>query len=344
MKLKDQVVVITGATSGIGRAAALEFVGRGCALMLAGRRHEALTDITHECRAAGARVLMQPTDVTSESEVDRLCAAALAEFGRIDVWINNAGVTAFGRLDQGPFEEHRRVIETNLFGAMYAARAVLPVFRRQGRGVMINVGSVLSRIGQPFVPSYVISKFALRGLTEALRAEVANTLDIHVCSFLPYAVDTEHFESGANNVGLDAHAMPPTQTPEKVARALAGLAERPRRELHVPRVAVLGLYAHALFPRTVERIIFDALARWHFGDEQLPQDRGNLYRPTREDGGIRGARPARVGTATLALFGLRRFIEIALERVLGRAPVGASQPTFAEDPVTATRAMRDSVT
>jgi short-subunit dehydrogenase len=280
--------------------------------------------------------------VTREAEVDGLCNAALEGFGRIDVWVNNAGVTAFGRLDQGTFEAHRRVIETNLFGAMYGARAVLPVFRRQGRGVLINVGSVLSQIGQPFVPSYVISKFALRGLTEALRAEVANTLGIHVCSLLPYAVDTEHFESGANLVGLDAHPLPPTQAPEKVARALADLAAHPRREVHVPRVAALGLCAHALFPRSVERVIFDVLARWHFGDERLPYDLGNLYRPEREGGDTHGERQARVGSTTLALFALRRFVEIGLERIFGRAPVGASAATFGEDPVTAAREMRDS--
>src|SRR5690606_17479042 len=144
-----------------------------------------------------------------EDAVDALVERTLAAFERIDVWVNNAGVTLFAPLEGAPFEQHRRVIETNLFGPMYAARAVVPIFRRQGRGVMINVGSILGKVGQPFVPSYVISKFALRGLTEALRAELADAPDIHVCSLLPYAMDTPHFESGANRVGRAAHPMPP---------------------------------------------------------------------------------------------------------------------------------------
>src|SRR5690606_38778192 len=101
----------------------------------------------------------------------------------------------FALLEEASFEEHRRVIETNLFGAMLAARAVLPVFRAQGSGVMVNVGSVLSQVGQPFVPSYTISKFGLRGLSEVLRVELADEPAIQVCTLLPYAVDTPHFQS-----------------------------------------------------------------------------------------------------------------------------------------------------
>src|SRR5690606_37667297 len=117
-----------------------------------------------------------------EADVQALAALALEQTGVIDVWVNNAGVTLFGSIEGGPLDEHREVLETNVFGAIHGARAVLPIFRRQRRGVLINVGSILSKIGQPFVPSYVVSKFALRGLTEALRAELADEYDIHVCS------------------------------------------------------------------------------------------------------------------------------------------------------------------
>jgi short-subunit dehydrogenase len=313
MSLKNKVVVITGASSGIGRAAALAFAARGSYLVLGARRSEALESVARACRAAGGQVLVQPTDVTREEDVQTLARRALEPTGAIDVWVNNAGVTLFGSLEAAPLDEHRRVIETNLFGAMHGARAVIPIFRRQRRGVLINVGSVLSKIGQSFVPSYVVSKFALRGLSEALRAELADELDIHVCTLLPYAVDTEHFESGANHMGRSAHALPPMQSPEKVARALVALAERPRRELHVPRVALLGLALHAAWPRSTERILLDALSRWHLGPESEPQKSGNLNRPERSNGDVHGKRQPLVSAFGLAWYAARRFPVVAAE-------------------------------
>lgn len=310
--LSGKVVVITGASSGIGRAAAIRFAAKGARLVLAGRRIEALEETAIECRVVGGHAVIRHSDVTREEEMQALAALALEQTGAIDVWVNNAGVTLFGSLEGSPFEDHRRVIETNLFGAMHGARAVLPIFRRQKRGVLINVGSILSKIGQPFVPSYVISKFALRGLTEALRAELADQYDIHVCSLLPYAVDTEHFEGGANHVGRDAHPLPPVQSPEKVAAALVHLAEHPARERHVPRLAVLGLALHALLPRAVERTLLDALTHWHFGDQVEPQTRGNLDRPRKSAGAVHGERRARVSTARLMAYGVQRLASVQL--------------------------------
>jgi short-subunit dehydrogenase len=313
MSLKNKVVVITGASSGIGRAAAMAFAGQGSHVVLAARRDAALESVARACRAAGGQALVQPTDVRREEDVGALARRALELTGSLDVWVNNAGVTLFGSLESAPLDEHRQVIETNLFGAIHGARAAIPIFRRQRRGVLINVGSILSKIGQPFVPSYVISKFALRGLSEALRAELADELDIHVCTLLPYAVDTEHFESGANHIGRGIHAMPPMQSPEKVARALLALAERPRRELHVPRVAQLGLALHAACPRSTERVLFEALSRWHLGSEPERAKRGNLDRPEKSDGNVHGERQPLVSAFGLAWYGARRFPVVAAE-------------------------------
>jgi NAD(P)-dependent dehydrogenase (short-subunit alcohol dehydrogenase family) len=308
-RLRNQVVVVTGASSGLGRAAAVQFAERGARLVLAARRQDALEDTARRCRHEGAEALVIVTDVTIEGDVRALVDATLAHFGRIDVWVNNAGVTLFAPLEEAPFEEHRRVVETNLFGPMHAARAVVPVFRRQRRGTMINVGSILGKVGQPFVPSYVISKFALRGLTEALRAELADQPDIHVCSLLPYAMDTPHFESGANRVGRAAHPMPPIQSPEKVARVLVAMAEHPVRERHVPGVAVLGLAWHWLMPRTVERLILDMLRNWHFDRAREPATEGNLYVPDPSDPQhAHGTRRARVATPTLFAWVAARLV------------------------------------
>jgi hypothetical protein len=130
---------------------------------------------------------------------------------------------------------------------------------------------------------------------------------VHVCTLMPYAIDTPHFQSGANLVGRQPHAMPPMQTPEHVARELVGLLKRPRRELHVPRVAALGLALHLLFPRTVERVIHDALARFHFSAGQPLDGAGNLWRPTTDVPSIHGERQALVNLPGLMAWTLGHF-------------------------------------
>ena len=294
--LRNHVVVITGASSGIGRATALAFASCGCRLVLAARRIDPLREVTAKCTAAGGAAIPVEADVTNEADIDRLLAESLAHFGRIDVWVNNAGTTLFAALDQGSFAAHRRVLETNLLAPMYCARMTLPIFARQRAGVMINVGSVLSQVGQPFVPSYVISKFGLRGLTDALRAEVADLPNVHVCTVMPFAVDTPHFESGGNEVGRAAHAMPPAQTPEAVAKAIVELAVHPRRQRYVPRYMALGVAAHWLAPRFTERVLGHVLARYHFGGPQRRTD-GALFAPLNAGGRTTGTRPPTAATA-----------------------------------------------
>jgi NAD(P)-dependent dehydrogenase (short-subunit alcohol dehydrogenase family) len=307
-RLAGKVVVITGASSGIGRAAALEFARRGAHLVLAARGVAALEEVAAVCRRARVQVLAVETDVTDEEAVLQLALKALDVTGRVDVWVNNAGVTVFAPLEDSPFEPHKRVIETNVYGAMFGARAILPVFKRQHGGVLINVSSVLGKVGQPYVPSYVISKFAVQGLAETLRTEVADEPHIHICTLLPYAVDTPHFEHGANRVGLDARAMPPMQAPAKVARALVSLAEHPRRELYVPRSARLGVVFHKVFPGFGDRALLHITREWHFGHQPQPTTAGNLYAPAEQSEQVRGHRPARTTFPGLLLWGAGHLV------------------------------------
>jgi short-subunit dehydrogenase len=321
--LKDKVVVITGASSGLGRAVALLFAAEGSAVVLAARDADRLEQTARACRTAGGEALTVVTDVTHDDQVAHLAQQALLLKNRIDVWINNAAVTLFAPMTAATFDEHRRVIETNLYGPMLAARAVLPVFRRQRHGVMINVGSILSKIGHPYVPSYSISKFALRGLSEALRVELADEPGIHVCTIFPYAMNTPHFESGGNRIGLRARAMPPDQSPEKVARAVLSLVKRPRRELHVPRIAALGVALHDLMPDKVEALLLHALQRWHFDPVAEPSSPGNLFHPShrqqpsrRPEDGIHGQREPRVGAPAFFLWALGDLLMSPARRAL----------------------------
>lgn len=311
------VAVITGASSGLGRETAYQLAERGWRLVLAARRVDELERTAAVCRERGGEALVVPTDVTRDGDVDGLARAAIDAWERIDVWINNAGVTLFSRLEDGALADHRRVLETNLHGAIHGARAVVPIFRRQRRGTLINVGSVLSKIGHPFVPSYVISKFGLHGLTEALRVELAEYPDIDVCTIFPYAIDTPHFQAAANDIGREASAMPPVQSPEKVARALVDLVDRPRRQRFVPRIAELGLVIHRLFPRTMERLLFRALRRFHLGDGE-PRAEGNLFRPVDERGAVHGSRPPRISAPSFIAWSGRELVRIELQAVRHR--------------------------
>jgi NAD(P)-dependent dehydrogenase (short-subunit alcohol dehydrogenase family) len=315
-KLRGSVVVVTGASSGLGRAIALELARRGATLVLAARRADALEETAQLCRSAGSNALVVDTDVTRVDEVDALARKALDTYGRIDIWINNAGITLFSRLEDGPFEDHRRVIETNLFGSMHGARAVIPIFRRQHRGVLIDVGSVLSEVGHGFVPSYVISKFGIHGMSEALRIELADEPDIHVCTVFPFSIDTPHFEVAANRIGRAAYALPPVQSPEHVARAIARLCERPHRTRFVPHSIRLGLALHAMAPRATERLLLDALSKFHITDQRQSLTHGNMYEPPSKPAHMHGERPPRIGRARFALWAVGRFIQIEIGTAL----------------------------
>jgi NAD(P)-dependent dehydrogenase (short-subunit alcohol dehydrogenase family) len=296
-----KVVVLTGASSGIGRATALAFAEEGARLVLAARGREALGAVAVECRAAGADVLAVPTDVTDAAAVRQLAEDAIRHFGAVDVWINNVGVGAIGRFELTPIESHRRVIEANLLGHLHGAYAVLPHFRQRGRGTLINMISIGGFVPAPYAAAYTASKFGLRGLSESLRAELSDAPGIHVCEVYPTFVDTPGVSHGANYTGRRVRPTPPLLDPRRVAAVLVSLARSPRPSVQLGSVALPGRLAHALAPgllgRFMNRIAGSALNRAHAAEHSD----GNLFAPSRNtaiDGGFRKPLPA--GTVAIA--------------------------------------------
>jgi len=282
--LSDLVVVITGASSGIGKATALRFAEHGAHLVLAGRREESLSQLAQECRELGARTIAVATDVTDESQVTELCRRGVTEFGRVDVWVNNAGVMLYGRVDEVPSHAMRRVFETNVFGYMYGARAVLPQFRRQGRGVLIDVASMVGKAGIAYMSAYVASKHALIGFADCLRQEIMlDKTDVQVCTVMPASIDTPLFQHAANYTGQEAQPIKPIYDPEDVAEAIVGCVEKPQREVYVGSMGRLTAFNRTLSPALHDRIASGIAESQQFSETRVPRTDGNLYHPKEPD-------------------------------------------------------------
>jgi NAD(P)-dependent dehydrogenase (short-subunit alcohol dehydrogenase family) len=310
--LTGSVVVVTGASSGIGRATGLAFAHRGGRVVLAARRAGALEELARQCQAAGGQALAAPTDVTDEAAVAELARRAVERFGRIDIWVNNAGVYLLGSLEATPSEAFRQVLETNFFGYVHGARAVLPHFREQGHGVLINNASVYSHIGAPWLTAYVSSKFAVRGFSEALRQELGDLPNVHVCTVSPSPIDTPIFASTANYSGRAVKAPPPTYPPEQVASAILASALHPERERIVGGAGRLATVAELVAPRRFERINRRYVDALQFTTGPAPATDGNLYAPSSDS-----------QTRTRGGWRRRPDPPIAVRRVLAAGLVGA---------------------
>jgi short-subunit dehydrogenase len=300
------VVVLTGASSGIGRATALAFAREGASLVLAARGAEALEQIAAECESAGAQALAVPTDVSDVEAMRRLASAAIERFGHIDVWINNVGVGVVGAFDKTPIEAHRRVIETNLIGHMNGAHVALPHFRERERGTLVNMISVGGWTVAPYAAAYTASKFGLRGFSEGLRAELASMPGIHVCEVYPTFVDTPGMANGANYTGKRLKPPPPLLDPREVADSVVALARSPRALTSIGSVALPGRLAHAIAPQLTNRLTakFTDLALQRA--DPAPITNGNLFEPSHVhtiDGGYRTPLVRALPVAAMALVG-----------------------------------------
>ncbi len=216
-RFRGKIVVVTGASSGIGRAAAHEFARQGATLVLAARGQGSLEAAAAECRALGAEAVAIPTDVADERAVQTLVATTTARFGRIDVFVGNAALFVYGLFEQTPTKAFKRVVDTNLYGHLHAISALLPHWKQRGKGTYVLVGSIQSLLSAPYQSAYVTSKHAALGLVDVLGDEYAGT-GIRFTALLPSTIDTPIYQNGANYTGKTSHPLPPTVSVQRAGR------------------------------------------------------------------------------------------------------------------------------
>jgi short-subunit dehydrogenase len=252
-ELRRAAILITGASAGIGKAAALAFAKEGARLLLAARRRHRLEEVAAEVRALGGEAVVAETDVADRQQVQSAVNSVVSAFGRLDILVNNAGIGYFGMLEDTPIEEVEGLWAVNMMGTIYATQAAIPLMRQQGGGHIINIASVAGKRGAPGNSIYCATKFAMVGMSEALRVELHGS-GIEVSVICPITTGTEFFE--ASSVRSKRHHPPtgPMQSAKKVARAIIRCARWPRPEVIVFPPARILVLINALSPRLADRI------------------------------------------------------------------------------------------
>lgn len=290
-KTERKVAVITGASSGIGMATALEFAANDYNVVVAARRMDELKEVARRSEELGVESLAVMTDVSSDDEMHELCSQAVEAFGHIDVWINNAGVYLVGKFQDLPLKDMQRLMDVNFFGYVHGSHAALGQFRKQGYGNLINVSSVNAAAPQPYVSVYSASKAAIRALDESIRMELrleGLLGKINVCTVMPAGIDTNLFQNGANYSGKRVQAIEPVYDPSYVAKRIYQLAKKPKREKYVGPVGTLMALQRTHLPSMYEKQVGTFTDMDLLSDKDAAPTSGNLYEPLAGNRGIRG--------------------------------------------------------
>ncbi|HVF94934.1 MAG TPA: SDR family oxidoreductase [Sphingomonas sp.] len=322
--LAEQVIVITGASSGIGLVTAKMAASRGAKVVLVARNAQSLRRAVAEIEASGGEAMFAVADVGDIAAVRAAAASAIARFGRIDTWVNNAGTAIYAKLVDTPLDEHQKLFQTNYFGAVHGALTAVEHLRAHG-GAIITVGSIASDLPSPILSAYAASKHAIRGFVDALRMELgADGVPIAVTLIKPSGIDTPIAQHAANHVDGEGRIPPPVYDPTLVARAILDAAEHVRRATTVGGAGRLQVLVGRHFPWLIDATA--GLIEPVMSDSSKPRTGSTIFaplQPGRERSGIQPGRKTSLYTTaqlhprtarTVALLGLGTIAAVAMAR------------------------------
>ena len=311
--ISEQVVVITGASQGIGRATALAVGRAGGTVVAAARNEQALATLADEVRGAGGTAETVVADVSDYEALQEVAQRAMARFGRIDTWVNDAAVSIYGHVDQLTPAEIDRVVRVNLLGQIYGSKIAAARMAATGQGTIINIGSALSERAVPLQSIYVATKHGVAGFTEALRLELKeSTPGIDVVLILPSSINTPLFGSARSKLGVMPMPVPPVYDPSTVADAVIHAAQSGGREIVVGGWGKLLIAAQSISATLVDRYMIQGRRLEHQQETDRPDDaRDNLFVASRGPGAVRGqfgdgAKPVSIYTRELELHPMRK--------------------------------------
>ncbi|HET6877913.1 MAG TPA: SDR family NAD(P)-dependent oxidoreductase [Jatrophihabitans sp.] len=293
--MTSRVVLICGASSGIGLATALRFAGSGDRLALMARDPESLARAVAQCREAGARDVIQvPGNIARQSDVQQAVRTTVDRYGRLDAVVQSAMVMAYGQVEQLPAEVFRAVVDTATLGTFHLAQAVLPVFRRQRRGTLVVINSLLGEATVPDMGAYATAKWAQRALVRTLQQETRKASDVHVCMVSPGGINTPIYYQAATYTERQARPPFPVLKPERVAETVARLLERPRRNVSV-RVGPVNpviLAGFRFLPSVYDRIVGALFRIASLSGPKIEPTPGNVLEPKPDGERLHGRWPA----------------------------------------------------
>ena len=253
--INEQVVVLMGASSGIGRVTALRFAEKGAKVFVSARGEEGLRSLVEEIREGGGEAAYAVADTTDFEQVKAVGDGAVAEYGRLDTWVHLAGTAVFATFEQTTPEEFKRVVDVTLMGQVYGAMAALPHIKREGRGALIHISSVEAKRAMPFHSAYGAAKHGIDGFVEAMRVELKHEgWPISVTQIMPGTINTPFFDKGRSKIGVKPVGLPPIYEPETVADVILYAAEHPERDLMSGGAAAAIVLNQRLAPRLLDAI------------------------------------------------------------------------------------------
>jgi short-subunit dehydrogenase len=278
--LPGQVVVVTGASSGIGRASTLMLARHGAAVVLVARDEAGLQELAREIESHAGTAMAAAADVSDPAQLQQVAEQTVARFGRIDTWVNGAAVATYGTVEQTTIDEMRRVIEVNLLGTIYGSKAALP-YLRQTRGTLINISSIAGKRAVPLQAPYCAAKHGIIGFDEALRMELAHEdAGVSVTTILPSSINTPFFVHARSKLGVLPQPIPPVYQPEAVAEAVVWATKHPAREIVVGGGGKAFVLLERLSPALFDWLMNRGGLGFRLQESGHPDDGGdNLFAP-----------------------------------------------------------------